>query len=118
VVARATQDPNGDYVSGEVKAAASYLLTGDYYLNTNHFRPFVGAGLGIFKTAAASVDSNGDVVEGASAAKFGGTPRVGFEFGHFRMAVEYNVVGKTNSINNNYLGIKLGFFAGGGRKSK
>ncbi len=30
----------------EVKAAGSYLLTGDYYLNTNGFRPFVGAGAG------------------------------------------------------------------------
>lgn len=118
IVARATQDASGNYVSGDVKAASSYLATGDYYFNTNHFRPFVGAGLGIFSTAAASVDTNGDVKEGASAAKFGGAPRVGFEFGHFRMAVEYNVVGKTNSINNNYLGIKLGFFAGGGRKSK
>lgn len=117
VVARATKDANGDYVSGDVKAAGSYLLTGDYYLNTNHFRPFIGAGVGIFNTAAASVDSNGDVVEGAAASKFGGAPRVGFEFGHFRLAVEYNVVGKTNSINNNYLGIKIGFFAGGGRKS-
>jgi len=34
------------------------------------------------------------------------------------MAVEYNVVGKTGSINNNYLGIKIGAFIGGGRKSK
>lgn len=118
VVARATKDVNGDYVSGDVKAAASYLATGDYYFNTNQFRPFIGAGLGIFSTAAASVDNNGNVVEGASASKFGGAPRVGFEFGHFRMAVEYNVVGKTNNINNNYLGIKIGFFAGGGRKSK
>lgn len=118
VVARATQDASGHFVSGDVKAAASYLATGDYYFNTNRFRPFVGAGLGFFSTAAASVDTNGDVVEGASAIKFGGAPRVGFEFGHFRMAVEYNVAGKTNSINNNYLGIKLGFFAGGGRKAK
>lgn len=115
VVARATKDANGDYFAGEVKAAASYMATGDYYFNTNNFRPFAGVGVGLFSTAGASVDSNGDVIEGASASKLGGMPRVGFEFGHFRMAVEYNIVGKTGEINNSYLGIKLGFFAGGGR---
>jgi outer membrane protein W len=118
VVARAYKDVNGDYTAGEVKAAASYLATADYYLNTNKFRPFAGAGVGIFSTAGAGVDGNGNVTEGASASKFGGAPRVGFEFGHFRMAVEYNIVGKTGDINNNYLGIKLGFFAGGGRTGK
>lgn len=115
VVARAYKDQSGDYVAGEVKAAASYLATGDYYFNTNKFRPFAGVGVGIFSTAGAGVNSNGDVVEGASSSKFGGMPRVGFEFGHFRAAVEYNIVGKTGDINNNYIGIKLGFFAGGGR---
>jgi outer membrane protein W len=118
VVARAVKDANGDYTAGEVKAAASYVATADYYFNTNTFRPFVGVGAGLFSTAGASVDSNGDVVEGASASKFGGVPRVGFELGHFRMAVEYNVVGKTGDITNSYIGIKLGFFAGGGRTGK
>ncbi len=45
---------------------------------------------------------------------FAFAPRVGFEYGHFRTAIEYNAVGKTGAINNNYLGIKLGFFIGGG----
>jgi len=115
VMARATKDASGDYVAGDVKAAGSYLATGDYYFNTNKFRPFAGAGVGLFSTAGASVDSNGDVIEGASSSKFGAMPRAGFEFGHFRFAIEYNVLGKTGSINNNYLGIKFGFFAGGGR---
>jgi len=34
------------------------------------------------------------------------------------MAIEYNMAGKTGSLNNNYLGIKLGAFIGGGRISK
>jgi len=50
-----------------------------------------------------------------AASKFGFAPRAGFELGHFRTALEYNIAGKTGSINNNYLSIKLGFFIGGGR---
>lgn len=113
VTARASVDANGDLKEGEVKAAGSYLLTGDYYFNTNKFRPFAGAGAGLFSVASADVNSStGDVQAGK---KFGFTPRAGFEFGHFRAALEYNVVGKSGEIKNSYVGIKLGFFAGGGR---
>jgi outer membrane protein W len=116
IVARAATSDDGQHYVGEVKASASYLGTADYYFNTNHFRPFVGVGAGIFSTAGASFDDSGNYVADVVSHKFGGTPRAGFEFGHFRMAVEYNVVAKTGTINNNYLGIKLGFFAGGGRR--
>ena len=102
---------NGEEVTGDAKASASYLLTGDYYFNTNTFRPFAGLGAGLYKMAAANFDSE----EVQTGSKFGFAPRVGFEVGHFRTAIEYNVAGKTGSINNNYLGIKLGFFIGGGR---
>jgi outer membrane protein W len=115
IMARATIDATGQLAETDVKAAASYAFTGDYFFNTNKFRPFAGVGVGLFSVAAAKVDqTTGEVSSGN---KFGGLPRVGFEFGHFRMALEYNVVGKTGSINNNYMGIKLGFFAGGGRKN-
>jgi outer membrane protein X len=110
VMARASNDLE----TAEVKASGSYLATGDYYFNTNKFRPFAGVGLGIFNTAAAKVDQNTGTVESGS--KFGFAPRAGFEFGHFRFALEYNAVGKTGDIPNNYFGIKLGFFAGGGLK--
>jgi hypothetical protein len=111
IMARATK--NGE--AAEVKASGSYLLTGDYYLNTNDFRPFVGVGVGLYSTAGASVDVNSNTAEVSGGKKFGGMPRVGFEYKHFRAAVEYNLCGKSGTINNNYLGIKLGFFAGGGR---
>jgi hypothetical protein len=54
--------------------------------------------------------------------------RVGFELGHFRMGVEYNLIGNsayqatdyygnpiTSISKNSYLGIKLGAVIGGGR---
>ena len=114
VTARASVDANGDLKEGDVKASASYLLTGDYYFNTNKFRPFAGAGAGLFKVAGAEITST-DTEDVQTGSKFGFAPRVGFEFGHFRMAAEYNVIGKTGEIKNSYMGIKFGFFIGGGR---
>lgn len=117
LTARASVDQNGEYVTGDVKASGSYLITGDYYFNTNKFRPFAGLGTGLYKLASVEFKTDQDVTEGdiKSGSKFGAAPRVGFEFGHFRTAIEYNVIGKTEKIKNNYLSIKLGFFIGGGR---
>ena len=61
------------------------------------------------------------------------TIRAGFEVMHFRLGIEYNLIGNssesqtftdgtgntvTNTVSskNSYLGIKLGFFIGGSRK--
>ena len=115
--ARASVDDNGQKVVGDVKASGSYLVTGDYFFNTNKFRPFAGLGTGLFSLASANFDTDNGTGEVNAGTKFGFAPRVGFELGHFRTAIEYNIIGKTGSINNNYLGIKLGFFIGGGRVS-
>lgn len=118
VTARAAVDKNGESFTGDVKASGSYLATGDYYFNTNKFRPFAGLGAGLYKLAAVEISSEDDEINEAdlqASSKFGFAPRAGFELGHFRTAVEYNVAGKTGDINNNYLSIKLGFFIGGGR---
>jgi outer membrane protein W len=117
--ARAYVDNNGYMKSADVKASGSYLATGDYYFSTNKFRPFAGIGAGVFSLAAASIDDSGEEVSAvASSTRFGAAPRIGFEFGHFRTAVEYNIVGKVGKISNNYIGIKAGFFIGGGRLEK
>jgi hypothetical protein len=105
-----------DDLSGDVKASGSYLATADYHFNTNDFRPFAGIGLGLFQTATADLStdmSEEDVVSTGN--KFGFAPRAGFEYKHFRFALEYNIAGKTGNVNNNYLGVKFGFFIGGGR---
>jgi outer membrane protein W len=116
--ARASVDDNGEKVVGDVKASGSYVLTGDYFFNTNRFRPFAGVGAGLYKLAAVKFDTDNGAGEISAGSKFGFLPRVGFELGHFRTAIEYNVVGKSGSINNNYLGIKMGLFIGGGRQGK
>gem|GEM_PF-4978785 len=41
--------------------------------------------------------------------------RGGFEAGHFRFGIEYNLVGSTNfSPKNNYISFKVGCFSGAG----
>ena len=111
-------DPaTGEMKSGSVKALATYSATGDYFFSANSFRPFAGVGAGLFSVASVNADANG-TGEATAGQKFGFTPRAGFEFGHFRAALEYNLVGKTGTYSNNYMAIKLGFFAGGGRRSR
>jgi len=130
VVARFTgYDASGDLESADVKASASYLATGDYYFKNNYsFRPFAGAGVGIFSMASATVTSDGSDASG-SGSKFGGMVRAGIEAGHFRFGIEYNIVPSSKldgfdsngdpakiDSKNSYIGIKLGVCIGGGRR--
>jgi len=98
----------------KISVLASYCATGEYYFSNEGFRPFVGAGVGFFDQASAQVNDNtdGNVVVSAATSGFGAFPEVGFEAGHFRMSVDYNVVGHSNS----YASVKIGFFLGGGTK--
>lgn len=116
----------GTVNSASVKAAGSYLATGDYYFSDNYsLRPFAGAGAGIFSLASAEFDSDQGAISGGT--KFGGMIRTGIEMKHFRLGVEYNIVPKTTftgfdsdgneaklTSKNGYLGIKLGVCIGGG----
>jgi outer membrane protein W len=97
------------------KANLSYLLTADYYFTKSSFRPFIGAGGGIYSTATIDsnmVNSNSSSVPYTS--QFGFMARAGFELGHLRIGAEYNFV----SNNASYLGLKIGVCIGGGRKKK
>jgi hypothetical protein len=106
------------------KAISSYILTGDYYFSNKNFRPFVGAGAGLFTFDNFDSSSNifnpflplDSTIDNSihTISKFGCMVRAGFEASHFRLAIEYNFVGNGAS----YLGLKLGAFIGGGRKKK
>ncbi len=118
---------SGEEVDADVKASGSYLATGDYYFKNNYsFRPFAGAGVGLFKLASATINSNGSEGSGTSS-KFGGMMRAGVEAGHFRFGIEYNFVPSSTldgydsngdaakvKSKNSYLGIKIGVVLGGG----
>jgi hypothetical protein len=110
---------NDDEFEGDLQLNGSYLITGDYYLSNKGFRPFLGAGAGLFTVAGTYVssgNSNNDILTGN---KLGGMFRTGFEARHFRLGIEYNLVGKTDfSLKNNYMGFKLGICIGGGRYRK
>lgn len=130
VVARGYAGANiEDDMQVDVKASGSYVATGDYYYTSKRgFRPFSGIGGGLYSIAAASVSTTDEEMAAVGASsKFGGLVRSGIEAGHFRFAVEYNLIpktklvtesGKTIESNNGYLGIKIGATIGGGKKSK
>ncbi|MCA6381117.1 MAG: hypothetical protein IM606_04035 [Cytophagales bacterium] len=101
-----------------------------YYLP---FKPrvFVGGGFAIFNPSNNFLISNTDTQNERN--RLGFFPRVGVDLGHFRLIVEYNFVGNMTdyvfayrgspaptgqfeSINKNYLNLKIGFFFGGGKK--
>jgi outer membrane protein X len=129
VMARGTVDANGTAADVDVKAAGSYLLTGDYYFTQTTVRPFAGVGLGIYSLAAASVNNSGTSASASAGSKFGEMVRAGVELSHFRVGLEYNIVPSTKletvsgsgvkstyTTKNGYMGIKVGFCIGGGRK--
>ena len=108
----------------------SYTVNGQYYFGNSTFRPFVGAGLGMYILAAASTDIAGTSVNiQAAATVFGFYPRVGFDLGHFNFSIDYNLIpqqstditigglGTTQTTSNySYIGIRIGGSFGGGKK--
>lgn len=133
-IAAIVRDVNDSGATTNAKASAngSYVATYDYYFNASgeSFVPFVGAGTGYYSIANVEFDdtnSANDVIVDASG-KVGALVRGGFEWGKFRMGVEYNLVPKSTlqDINgnnkgivaNSYVGIHLGFYVGGGKWEK
>ncbi|RIV21167.1 hypothetical protein DYU11_17215 [Fibrisoma montanum] len=122
---------NGEDAEGELKASASYLATGTYLLTTTNFRPYIGAGVGLYSVASTGVTVIDDETEAGTltgGTKFGGMVRAGFKAGHFNLGLEYNLIPATEGIimsnngfntnvssKNSYFGIKLGVDIGGGR---
>ncbi|GAB2589356.1 hypothetical protein [Spirosoma areae] len=120
---------NGNTATGDVAAFGSYLLTGTYLFGESGVRPFLGLGAGLYSIASGGTIT---VVDGQSPqdvtfvgeTKFGAMLRAGIKAGHFVAGVEYNAVPTTSNklrnttidSKNAYLGIKIGFDIGGGRK--
>ena len=96
----------------KVSVLASYCATGEYYLSNSGFRPFIGAGAGLFTQESMEVNTGGSTYATPATSKFGFFPEIGFETGHFRMSADYNILGS----NSGYLAFKIGFFIGGGKK--
>jgi outer membrane protein W len=102
-------------VSSETKVylLTSYMLSAEYYLTENGFRPFIGAGAGLVYQKSATGDSDyAALVSGGS--RVGAFPELGFEYGHLRVSADYDAMGKGA----NYFAFKLGAFFGGSSKKK
>ena len=100
VTASGVNISSGTYTNNATaQASASYLVTGDYYFSNHNFRPFLGAGLGAFVTVGGQISStNNNSNANSGETKFGGMIRGGFEYGHGRLGIEYNLVGKLSLI--------------------
>lgn len=92
---------------------SSILLVGDCYLSTNHARVFLGFGIGIYKKKESFMVSSflgGVGFDEYKTSKLGIMPRIGFNIGHFKAALNYNFTGGIY----NYLSISAGIEIGGG----
>ncbi|TDE07815.1 hypothetical protein [Flavobacterium sandaracinum] len=133
-VAAIVRDINdsGATTSAKVAANGSYVATYDYYFNGagKSFVPYIGAGAGYYSIANVELDdtdNNNDFTVDATG-KMGGLVRGGFEWGKFRMGLEYNLVPESTlqdingnnqgTVANSYVGIHLGFYVGGGKWGK
>jgi outer membrane protein W len=99
--------------TGDINVAAliSGCATAEYYLSDSMFRPFVGAGVGVFDQASANSNDNSSTVT-ARSTNLGGFPEIGFELGHLRVSIDYNIAGSSN----NYVAFHIGAFFGGGKQ--
>ena len=135
-IAAIIRDLNTSGQSGSAKVAAngSFVGTYDYYFHKSgqSFVPYLGTGVGYYSIANVDVNTG----NGSSQTTFtptvsgmmGGLVRGGFEWGKFRMGLEYNIVPKSTlqdlngnnvgTVANSYLGIHLGFYIGGGKWGK
>jgi outer membrane protein W len=120
---------DGTSSSAKVSANGSYVGTYDYYFSKSgsSFVPYIGGGAGYYSIANVEIDdsNSGNQLAVDAKGKMGGLVRGGFEWGKFRMGLEYNIVpnsslqnmsgAKVGTASNSYLGIHLGFYVGGGK---
>jgi len=104
----------------DADANISILGTYDYYFNSQEssISPFLGVGLGYF--VLGDIGGSGLGVAINLGEQFGALVRGGVELGKLRIALEYNILPKSDlefgeSIKNSYLGASIGFYVGGGK---
>jgi len=108
-------------------------INGHYYFALPSVRPFCGVGIGLYNPSNNFMMSNTETQNQRNG--FGVYPRIGLEFRHIRLMLEYNFIQKMNDyiitdmisiprgtqghyqmIDKSYLSFKIGFFIGGGKK--
>lgn len=108
---------------------SSIGLNSQYYVAkfaSNNFRPFVGLGVGLYHPSLDSRSNTPPFASLDSESKIGFYPRIGFDYRHMTVVLDYNIVptsqatvsyGYPNLENGNlkssYLALKVGMFFGG-----
>lgn len=95
-------------IDSEISAVGSYTLNGRYYFGDSNFRPYIGAGFGIYALGTVKVDDPDNAGSADFGTKFGFYPRIGFDFGHFNINIDYNLVPEYEGANaTSYSGTRL-----------
>ncbi len=117
---------------GDIGVMGSYSVNGQYYFSKGAARLFGGIGFGIYtpnRGLLASCTCENQPMENV----FGFYPRLGLDYKHMVIALDYNAVQKVKqrmfheppvmnqspeyfNAETSYLSLKIGFFIGGGRK--
>lgn len=121
------------------KLMGSYGVNSQYYFSNKPWRPFAGIGVGFIHAGLISGDTpySGTYGSREEATTLMFYPRVGFDYGHFTITIDYTIATKAKALilpsgtinnpspvpyydylNNSYLSIKGGINIGGGRKKK
>ena len=108
-------NPSDIILPTEKSMTYSVSINGQYYFTKNGFRPYLGIGVGYFLLP--SVSSNGITISEA-VNTFGVYPRTGFDYGHFTLALDFNIIPLqttttalhiTTERNASYLALKVGY---------
>ena len=98
----------------------SYTFNSKYYvIQGKKFRPYAGIGVGAYHRQEGVIDAYGNEVKVIKANAFGFSTLAGFDFGHFNLALDYNILpGEESYLNKsiNYFSARVGYFFGGGKK--
>ena len=102
------------YLDGQIINLYSLIGVSDFYFSKERARFFAGLGFGFYgqvrswtSAAISSLDFNREPYLSVGLA-----PRFGFNVGHFKMSIQYNITGPSMY---NYLDFTLGLEIGGGR---
>ncbi len=107
-------------------AVISFVPTYDYFFNKNKYRPYLGLGLGYYllfdDLDVLTPNGSREVIKGSTKNQLGVLLRGGLEVGNIRCGLEYNLINKADiempngqkigNVNNNYLGLSIGFIIG------
>jgi hypothetical protein len=119
-------------IGGNNLSLSSMGINGHYYFDLP-VRTFCGLGIGLYNPSNNFIMSNTETQSQRNG--LGIYPRIGLEFGHARLTLEYNFIQNMNDyvspefnpmmplaqghyeiVNKSYLSLKIGFFIGGGKK--